>query len=198
MSVEKPDQPSTEALQAKVAELETLLAQAKSETGKESPAAVAALARAQEAIESGTASAGRIEQRIEEMRAVVEKDAASLGGDGPPRLIAGVGPGVRGGPIYGQLGQVPMSDRVFAEPGQHLPPCRVEPVLMAGHHDPSRLVRGGGDAERFLSRDGDRLLTEHVVAVFERPEGRCEVGRGRRADINELHRADRRERIAVG
>jgi aryl-alcohol dehydrogenase-like predicted oxidoreductase len=73
MSVEKPDQPSTEALQAKVAELETLLAQAKSETGKESPAAVAALARAQEAIESGTASAGRIEQLEAQVKALSQK-----------------------------------------------------------------------------------------------------------------------------
>lgn len=53
--------PTSELLQTQVIELRSLVDQLKAETGKDNPAAIAALAKAEEALASGTATQSRLE-----------------------------------------------------------------------------------------------------------------------------------------
>src|SRR5581483_9281851 len=68
----------------------------------------------------------KVEQRVEQMRAVVEQDAtAALALERPPRHLSAISLE----PIDRKLGQVPCADRPVSHPLANLPPHGIEAVL---------------------------------------------------------------------
>src|SRR2546425_546217 len=106
------------------------------------------------------------------MGAVIQQDAAPAHlAPAAPRGRRGRGPGIGDRAVDLELGQVPPADHALVESGPELEPGGVVPVLVTGHHDPASGAGEGRDLAYLGPRQRPRLLTEHVTAGLETPEG---------------------------
>src|SRR5206468_12179880 len=116
----------------------------------------------------------------------------------PPSPSPGLAAGVGRERVDRELGEMPAPDCALVEPLLHFRPGRVEPVLVAWHYEAPPRTRRRRDAVRLRARHRHRLLTQHVVALLEPPQREVEVGRGGRADIDEVRRGRAGELLPAG
>src|SRR5437867_11393426 len=123
------------------------------------------------------------------MGAVIQQNAAPAHlAPAPPRGRSGRGPAIGDRAVDLELGQVPPADHALVEPGPELEPGGVVPVLVTGHHYPAPGAGQGRNLAYLGPRQRHRLLTEHVTAGLQAPEGELHVARGRGADVDEVDR----------
>jgi len=141
-----------------------------------------------------------VEQLVDEMGPVVQQHAAPPRGarSAPRRGVGRPGkPGVGREPVDRELGEVPAPDRAVLQPLLHLHPHRIEAVLMARHHDSAAGPSRDGEAVRFRARDRHGFFTHHMVALPEAPQREVEVRRRRRANVDEVERAESSQLVSV-
>ena len=140
-----------------------------------------------------------VQQLVDQVRAMIEQHAASAI-RAPPAPRHGTVPRARigGESVDAELGEMPAADGAVIQPPFHAPPHRVETVLMAGHDDPARVVRGGRQRRRLRAIYRDRFLAQDVIALRQTPQRHLEVRRRRRADIDEVDLSEIGKPVGVG
>ena len=138
----------------------------------------------------GLRQSADVQQLVDQVRAVIEQHAApSIRLPAPPRDGGVSSARIGGQTIHPELREIPAADHAVVEPLPHAAPHRIEPVLMAGHHHPSRIERRGREGRCLGAVHRHRLLAQDVIALRQRPERQTQMRRGRRADVDEVERS---------